>query len=224
MSKDIDLAEFEGELLEPIQRDFSTVLVAEKDDDSGMRSIFILPSRLLTHEEVLSTCKKLIPIIHRRIPERLGGWAAGIEVHRVFGPSMGCYYLGWMGHADEWRPYDQPTDHADWLALFQRLERLLPAPNAEGRGKRDVTLRDEDNGLPRQTLRIHRIEILTPDLVAAIQQVLKDGYPDWCVEVRLILPYSDRVPHEGIDIWSDQIVEHWDRRDLESKLGDRLKI
>lgn len=224
MSKDLDWAELERELLARISQDFSQVLLAKEDQEDGMRLIFVVPRRLLTPDEVLSTCKELAPIILRKIPERPDGWAAGIDVHRIFGPSMGDYYLGWTGHADEWRPYGRSTDHADWLALFQQLGRLLSALDVGGHGERNFSLRDEDNGLPRQGLSIRRIEFLTADLVANIQELLRSGYSDWCVEVHLTLPYSDRIGPEGIDIWSDEIVEHWDRRQLKRRLGDRLKI
>lgn len=224
MSKDLDWAELERELLARISQDFSQVLLAKEDQEDGMRLIFIFPRRLLTPDEVLSICVNMVPIIRRRIPERADGWAAGVVVKRISGPPMGCYYLGWTGHADEWQQFDRSTDHADWLALFQQLGRLLSALDVEGRGERNFSLRDEDNGLPRQGLSIRRIEFLTPDLVANIQELLRNGYPDWCVEVHLTLPYSDRIGPEGIDIWSDEIVEHWDRRHLEKRLGERLKI
>lgn len=222
MSTDLDRGALRKELLDRISQDFDQVLVAEDDEPDGMRLIFLIPKRLLTPNEVLPICSELVPIISRRIPERMEGWAAGIVVERLHGPAMGCYYLGWAGHAEGWMQYDQSADHADWLALFQRLERLVPPPDHEGRSQGGLILNDEDNGLPRQRLSVHRIEALTADLVANIQQVLKDGYSEWCVEVRLILP--EGVPGEGIDIWCDEIVEHWDRPDLKRKLGDRLKI
>jgi hypothetical protein len=186
--------------------------------------VAIHPRRLLTHDEVVSTCKKMAPLIRRRIADKPDRWPAGILVERTFGDPMGVYFLGCENHADQWRFSEPPIDHAHWLALFEQLGRLLSAHDVERGGERNYSLLDEGNGLPRQWLSIHRIEFLAPALVADIRALLRDGYSNWSVEVRLHLPFSDGVGPEGIDIWSDEIVEHWDRQHLKRRLGDRLKI
>jgi hypothetical protein len=225
MTNDLDWSNLEGELRAQLLPDFLDVLVGREDDENGARYIILFPKRLLTNEEVLAVCRDIAPIIRAKIPERSEGWAAAIGVQRLSGDAMGIYRLGWIGHADEWKSYGQ-TNHADWLALFERLKTVLSAHGVEKpEGEEgDFFLDDEDNGLPRLRLAIHRIEFLTPQLVTEIQAVIKDGYADWCVDVRLFLLFSDRTPPEGIVIWVDRVVEQWNRARLKSRLGDRLKL
>lgn len=225
MTNSLDWAQLEGDLRVHLLSDFSDVLVGREDDQNGTRDVFLLPRRLLTNEEVLAICKEIAPIIRARIPESADGWAAAIGVQRLSGGVMGIYRLGWRDHADEWTSYGQ-TNHADWVALSQRLKAVLSAHGVERpEGKEgDFFLDDEDNGLPRLRLAIHRIEFLTPELVADIQAALSDGHADWCVDVRLFLSLPDQTPPEGIVIWADRIVEQWRRARLKKKFGDRLKL
>ena len=225
MTRDLDWAELEGVLRARLTPDFSDVLVSREDDEDGVRYIILLPKRLLTNEEVLAVCREIAPIIRAKIPARSDGWAGAIGVQRLSGDAMGIYRLGWTGHADQWTSYGQ-TDHADWLALFERLKTVLSAHGVEKpEGEEgDYFLGDEDDGLPILRLAIHRIEYLTPQLVAEIQAELRNGYADWCVDVRLFLPFSDRVPPEGIVIWADRIVKQWRWARLKRKLGSRLKL
>jgi len=225
MTNNLDWAQLEGELRAHLLSDFSDVLVGREDDQNGTRDIFLLPKRLLTNEEVLAVCKEIAPVIREKIPERSDGWAAAIGVQRLSGGVMGIYHLGWTDHADEWKSYGQ-TIHADWVALSQRLKAVLSAHGVEKpEGKEgDFFLDDEDNGLPRLRLAIHRVEFLTPELVGDIQAALSDGYANWCVDVRLFLPFPDRIPPEGIVIWADRIVEQWRWARLKRRLGDRLKL
>lgn len=226
MTRDLDWAALEEELRSQLPSGFSHVLVGEEDDKKGVRHIFLRPMRLLTHDEVVAACREVAPIIRRRIPERGDGWAAGIGIERLTGGAMGVYYLGWTGHADLWKPFGRQTDHAEWLAMYERLKKLLSAYGVE-RSEEELGqffLDDEDNGLPRLRLVIHDIEFLTLPLVADIQGFLKNGYADWYIVVRLILPPSDQVPADGIVIRADEVAEQWDRDRLKRKFGERLKV
>lgn len=226
MTKELDWAALEEDLRSQLPSDFSRVFVGEKDDEKGVRHVFLLPTRLMTHDEVVTACKEIAPIIRGRIPERADGWAAGICIQRISGDAMGVYYVGWAGHEDLWKPFGRQTDHADWSALYERLRKLLSAYGVE-RSEEELGqffLDDEDNGLPRLRLVIHDIEFLTLPLVADIQALLKEGHADWYVVVRLILPSSERVPADGIVINADEIVEHWDWDRLKKKFGKRLKM
>lgn len=226
MNKDLDRTALEEELRIHLPTDFSHVWVGEEDDENGVRRVFVLPKRLLTHDEVVAACKEIVPIIRGRIPERRDSWAAFIGVQRISQGAMGIYYLGWAGHEDLWKPFGRQTDHAEWLALYERLKKLLGTYGVE-RSEEELGqffLDDEDNGLPRLRLVIHDIEFLTLPLVADIQALLKDGYADWYVVVRLILPPSDQVPADGIVIRADEVAEEWDWDRLKRKFGERLKV
>ena len=225
MSSDLDWATLESDLLARLQPDFSDVLVGEQDDEDGIRHVFILPDRLLTHDELVTACKKIAPVIRSRILEKPNHWRVSIGIQRISGGIMGIYYLGWADHPDEWEFYDSQPNHDKWLALRQRLEVLLSVHGVQrpkGEDEGDFSLGDEDDGRPSLRLAVHRIEFLTPQLIAETQDLLRDGYVDWSVYVRLIL--TEHIPAEGITIWADEIVEHWNRRRLKGAFGDRLKI
>ena len=224
MTKNLDWAALEEELGSRLPSGFSQVLVGEKDNENGVRHIFLYPSRLLTHDEAVAACEEIAPVIRRRIPQKRDGWAALIGVQRTSGGAMGIYYLGWAGHADLWKPFGRQTDHADWLALYERVRALLSAHGVERSDEEsgEFYLDTEDNGLPRLRLVIHKIEFLTLPLIAEIQAALEDGFSDWYVVVRLILP--EDVPADGIVIKADEIVEHWDWDQLKGKFGERLRM
>lgn len=227
MTKDDHLAELETHLRTRLSPDFARVSVGKTEDENGMRHVFLLPKRLLTHAEVVSSCREVAPIIRATIPEKSDGWAVAILVERIFGDPMGIYFLGWSGHDDEWRFSEPPTDHTDWQNLFRRLSELLASHAGEKRDGEEEPffLRDQDNGLPKLTVSISRIELLTASLVESIQELLESSHPDWSVEVRLFLsPSVEGVPLDGIEIRVDEIVEYWDREHLRKVLGDRLKI
>jgi hypothetical protein len=139
---------------------------------------------------------------------------------------MGGYEMGWLGREDQHVFLGDETDHAEWMALFGRLEATLLTHGVKGNEREgDFSLLDDDNGLPRLGVYIHRIEFLTAGLIDDIQGLLRHGYADWTVELKLFLsPPFDHVPYEGVEIGGDKIVEHWNRRRLRKLLGDRLKI
>lgn len=227
MTNGFDRAKLEGELRALLSPDFSRVSVGDREDENGMRPIFLLPHRLFTREEIVAVCKSVAPIIRGRIPERPDRWTAAIIIQRISWEVMGVYYLGWTNHPEESEFFDVQTDHADWLSLYQRLRALLSAhgvekPEGEDRG--DFSLREDDDGLPRLRLAVHEIEFLTPQLIAEIQALLRDGYSDWRVSVRLILSPAEKVPADGIVIQAGEIVEHWDRTRLRRRLGERFKV
>lgn len=225
MTCDFDWAELERELRAHLPPVFSRVLVGENEDENGIRHVFLLPKRLLTHDEVVAACREIAPVIRGKILEKPDHWAAAIGVQRISGEVMALYYLGWADHPDDWKFFGRETAHTDWVALFQRLRTLLMAHGVESpEGEGDFSLGDEDDGRHRLRLAVYRIEFLTPELVAEIQAVLRDGYADWCVGVRLYLDSSELVGPEGIVIWGDGIVEDWNRARLKRRLGDRLKI
>jgi len=229
MSGVFDRRNLESQLNARVSSNFSRVLVGEKDDESGMRYVFLLPRRLLTHDEVIKTCTEIAPLIRREVGVKPDGWAAGIAVQRISEDVMGVYYLGWLGHPDEWRAFGRQTDHADWLTLQQRLHALLSShgveqPDGEGSGDFSLQDEDEDDGRPRISLAIFNIEFLTPELVDRIQALLRDGFADWYVVVRLILPFADRAPPDGIVIMANEVREEWNRARLRKRLGDRFRF
>lgn len=189
-----------------------------------MQMVYIKPLRLLTYAEVAAYCKDIASIIRKKVPEKPDGWAAAILVERIFGDPMGVYFLGWADQPDQGKFAEPPTDHAEWQALHRQLAQLLAGHDVDRLEERSFSVFDEDNGQAKQRLSIRRIEFLTPLVVQDVQRLLRDAYPQWCVEVSLTLPHSERTSFEGIDIWADEVVEHWDRKQLKRKFGERFKF
>lgn len=75
-----------------------------------------------------------------------------------------------------------------------------------------------------QWVYISRAEFLARDVITAIQDVLRDGYSEWMVDVSFALPPPFDELLRGIEVRVDSVKEIWDRREVESVLGDRLKI
>jgi hypothetical protein len=88
----------------------------------------------------------------------------------------------------------------------------------------DFYLMDEECGRHEQTLFICRPEFLSKELIATIQNVLRNGYEDWTVDVRLSFPPPLEGLSRGIKVRADDIEERWNRRQVKRMLGDRLKI
>jgi hypothetical protein len=225
MTNDPDWNALEEELLARVSPQFDNVSVGGQLY-KGARIIAMHPTRLLSRSEVMAAWKEMVPIIRREIPDRQDGWAVKILVERRFGPLMGAYEMGWAGRDDQWVFLDEDTDHAEWLVLLGRLRKALLVRGLEWHeGKGDFSLPEEDNGLPKLTVYVHRMEVLTEALIGDIQALLRDGYADWSVQVRLMLspPFED-VPFDGIEIWHDGMEEYWNRKRLKRILGDHLKI
>ena len=198
---------------------------------NGSQAFVFAVTRRLTTDEMVSICQGMARVIRHEIPERPDGWAVLIYADQFGSPVMGTYCIGWAGRDDEWHLRDgqerKATDHVDWLALFERLRVALSAIGKEGERPRidgDFRLMDEECGRREHTLFIHRPEFLTRELIATIQNVLREGYDDWVVDVRPSFPAPLEKLFRGIRVRVDGIEEKWKRRQVERMLGDRLKI
>lgn len=200
----------------------------EKTDGSEIFVFFAI--RILTTDEMVSICRDMATVIRREIPERSDGWAASILATKYAGPIMGVYNVGWAGRADTWKLKEgqerKATDHADWLALTERLRVALTALGTERHpGDRgDFHMLEEDGGEREQAVFVHRPEFLTPQLIIAIQGALRDAPADWRVEVVPAFPPPFDKLFRGVDVRVNSIREKWNRRQVEKLLGDRLKI
>ncbi|MBX3503631.1 MAG: hypothetical protein KF889_29670 [Alphaproteobacteria bacterium] len=199
--------------------------------EDGIQPFIVWTTRLLTSDEMNSLCQKLATAIRREVPERSGGWAARILAGNLPAMIMGDYYVGWAGRADEWHLREgqerEPTDEAAWVALRERLRDLLIAlGRREGEHSMDgeFHLADTEGRPYTQTLFIRQPEFLTPELIAAIQNVLSNGYADWVVGIAPAFGPPLEILWKGIDVRVDSVEERWNRREAEKLLGDRLKI
>lgn len=199
--------------------------------EDGVQTFMIWTTRQLTTDKMVSLCRNMAAVIRREIPERPDGWAARILAGNLPAMIMGDYYIGWAGRADEWQLREgqelTAKDEEDWSALRERLRALLLAlGRIEGTNSRDgeFHLSDSYDGDHSQTLFIRQPEFLTPELIAAIQNILSDGYTDWVVEIAPAFGPQFEVLWKGIEVYADGIEEKWNRREAEQLLGDRLKI
>lgn len=182
----------------------------------------------ISEDTVVSLCRGWARLIRRSVPDRPDDWSSAISVRVPWGPSVGLYAIGWIGHEDEWivdDPSNMP-DSEEWEALHQRLDEYLGARGkSDWRGGGDYYLYDEESGHRDQSLTIYRIEFLTPDLVSGIQDFLKGAYASWIVYVVLdLVPPVDGISSDGLEIHADRVVEKWDRALMVERLGERLKV
>jgi len=140
-------------------------------------------ARMLTTDEIVAVCRLMAAEIRTNIPERPDGWAAAIRFWQhgaSFIQPMGTYFLGWSGRADEWSEYEgqdrKATDHAEWLALRERLRTALAALGTEGEANRhtgDFALMKGETFPREHWVYICRAEFLTRNVITAIQDVLR---------------------------------------------------
>lgn len=199
----------------------------DPEDPDEVRMFLAWLSADLPEETVVLLCRGWARLIRESIPDRQDGWSSSIVVIRPLGSAMGVYFTGWLGREDAWdNDTTTETDSREWNALNRRLNKYLRVrgrTDSEGAG--DYYLLDEDYGTAEQSITIHRIEFLTPELVSGIQAILREGFAAWIVHVVLdVLPAVEGISSDGLEIHADRVVEKWDRDLLTELLGDRLKL
>lgn len=228
MMKHYDPEEIARELLS-VSPDVSETFAFSHAD--GSEDFEFWTTRRLTTDEMVAICREMAALIRRRIPERLGGWAAAIYPANGPGMPMGVYEIGWAGRHDRWRLREgqerKATDHADWLAFRDRLRAAVAALGTErdkAGGSGDFRVSDDEYGPRRQTLFVYNPEFLTKRLIAAIQNALESGHADEFVRIRPSFGQAFDCLFDGLDVRAASVMERWDRQDAEELLGDRLKI
>lgn len=229
MTEDYD-ADQTAEKLRSVSTDVEGISAYRKRED-GIQPFHFWTTRLLTTDEMISLCREMAVVIRRDIPERPDGWAARLLPGNLPMRIMGDYYVGWAGRADEWHLREgqerKATDGAEWLALRERLRALLIARGrTEGTRSSDgeFYVEGDESGRYSQTLYIRQPEFLTAELIVAIQNVLRDGYAHWVVDVTPAFGPAFESLSDGIEVRADSVEEEWDRHEAEKLLGERLKI
>lgn len=201
-----------------------SVLTDESDQPTFNAAIY--------HQDAEGTAMSLLPgwaqIIRKSLPDRQNEWSSAILVEDAWGPNLGFYWVGRIGHEDVWAPFERhdPLYLEKWEEFYRRLDEYLQVRGKrDWRGEGDYYVFDETSGYLEQSITIYRIEFLTPEIVSAIQDMLRHGYPDWSVYIVLdLIPPVEGIGSDGIRIYTDQIVEKWDRALLAKRLGERLKV
>jgi hypothetical protein len=197
----------------------------------GIQTFMFWTTHQLTTDEMILLCRELAVAIRREIPERPDGWAARLLAGNLPARVMGDYYIGWAGRADEWHLREgqelKATDSNEWSALYERLRAaLVGLGRIEGKSSRDgeFFVSDGEGRRHEQTVFLRHPESLTPELIAEIQNVLRDGYSDWFVKVFPAFGPPFEILWKGIEVRANSVEEKWDRRQAKKLLGDRLKI
>lgn len=121
-----------------------------------------------------------------------------------------------------------PEDDEDqvdpgWQRLYDALVltcKWFGDENAFGRA--DFWVVDDDYGCHNQKLCVSSLTFLTPELVQAIQQCIKDaGAPKAQVMIQLELQghLVDQVPPEGLIVTADHIAEYWNLEQVRAIAG-----
>jgi hypothetical protein len=95
-----------------------------------------------------------------------------------------------------------------WDALFAQMRAALAQCGTEDHfGKGDYLVVDDNYGWRRHKIEIHRLEILTPEIVGRLRRLLK-GLPDWEIVIALDIPGTeDRWPLMGVTIREREIID-----------------
>lgn len=126
---------------------------------------------------------------------------------------------------------DSGDDEAEFDAADPGWKRLYDAlvitckwfgdENAFGRA--DFWVVDDDWGDHNQKICVTSLSFLTPKVVLAIQQCIRDaGFPGAQVMVQLELQRyaGDTIPPEGLIVKADSVTEYWDLPSIRATVGN----
>lgn len=119
---------------------------------------------------------------------------------------------------------DEDQVDPGWQRLYDALVltcKWFGDENAFGRG--DFWVVDDDYGCHNQKLCVSSLTFLTPEVVQAIQQCIRDaGAPGAQVMIQLELQGHgvDQVPPEGLIVKAHDIAEYWNLEQVRAIVGD----
>jgi hypothetical protein len=109
----------------------------------------------------------------------------------------------------------------EWNELYQRLKGILQPYGEDAMDGGDYFLVDENFGRHTHQVEIHKLHMLRPDIIKALQGVLV-GYPDWEIEISVSIPEEEIIidPGEGLTVHDDEIIDALDRTLLPREYQD----
>ena len=94
-----------------------------------------------------------------------------------------------------------------WGALYERIVDVLRQFGTEDAfGKGDYLIVDDNYGWRRHKIEAHRLHMLRPDVVNALQLLLHD-LPEWEIVLAIDVPGRESWPPMGLTIRKHEIID-----------------
>jgi hypothetical protein len=115
----------------------------------------------------------------------------------------------------ELRPHTDERLNREWEELYGRMKLVLQKYGEDHIDGGDYYLVDENFDRYMHQVEFHKLHMLRPEIVMALQSLLAD-YPDWEIAISLRIPERGIVidPHEGLTLCDDEIIDALDRTSL----------
>jgi len=115
----------------------------------------------------------------------------------------------------ELRPHTDERLNREWEELYGRMKLVLQKYGEDHIDGGDYYLVDENFDRYMHQVEFHKLHMLRPEIVMALQSLLAD-YPDWEIAISLRIPERGILidPHEGLTLCDDEIIDALDRTSL----------
>src|SRR4029079_6914868 len=112
----------------------------------------------------------------------------------------------------ELRPHTDERLNRGWEELYGRMKLVLQKYGEDHIDGGDYYLIDENFDRYMHQVEFHKLHMLRPEIVMALQSLLAD-YPDWEIAISLRIPERGILidPHEGLTLCDDEIIDALDR-------------
>lgn len=110
------------------------------------------------------------------------------------------------------REHTEERLEKEWNELYARLKAILQPYGEDAMDGGDYFLVDENFGRYVHQVEMHKLHMLRPEIIKALQAVLV-GHPDWEIEISVSIPEEDIIidPGEGLTLHEDGIIDALDR-------------
>lgn len=108
-----------------------------------------------------------------------------------------------------------------WKELYERITAVLRPYGADDIDGGEYYVVDEIFESHVHQVEMHKLHMLRPEIIKAIQGVLV-GHPDWEIEISVSIPEEDIIidPGEGLTLHDDEIIDALDRTLLPKEYQD----
>jgi len=112
----------------------------------------------------------------------------------------------------ELRPHTDERLNREWEELYARMKLVLQKYGENHIDAGDYYLVDENFDHYMHQVEFHKLHMLRPEIIMALQSLLAD-YPDWEIAISLRIPERGIVidPDEGLTLCDDGIIDALDR-------------
>jgi hypothetical protein len=158
-------------------------------------------SQVVIRDDVIIDC-----LVRERLPREFHDLViAGSRSEKEMGAQRMAVTETLRGHTEE-------RLEKEWSELYDRLRDALQPYGEDAMDGGDYFLVDENYGRHTHQVEMHKLHMLRPEIIKALQKVLT-GHPDWEIEISVSIPEDDIIidPGEGLTLHDDEIIDALDR-------------